>query len=101
MFTVPHIGHLYTATMADTIARFNSMLGFKTILTTGTDEHGTKVQRAAEEKKLATDKYCDTISQSFKNMCDTFHVGYSDFIRTTDSRHQEAVHHFWVIKLNS
>ena len=72
------------------------MLGHKAILTTGTDEHGTKVQRAAELNKLPTKEYCDKISRSFKNMCDTFHIEYSDFIRTTEVRHREAVHHFWV-----
>ncbi|XP_043460723.1 methionine--tRNA ligase, mitochondrial-like [Leptopilina heterotoma] len=92
---VPHIGHLYSAAVADTFARFNSMLGYKTILSTGTDEHGTKIERAAEKNKLPNGKYCDKISLTFKNMCDTFNIGYYDFIRTTENRHRVAVHNFW------
>lgn len=72
------------------------MLGHKTILSTGTDEYGTKIERAAEKNKLPNEKYCDKISLTFKNMCDTFNIGYYDFIRTTENRHRVAVHHFWV-----
>lgn len=94
----PHIGHLYTAVLADTIARFNTMLGHSVFLSTGTDEHGTKVQKAANNATLSTSEYCAQISHQFQEMCDIFQVKYSKFIRTTEEQHQNAVLHFWVIK---
>lgn len=95
----PHIGHLYTAVFADTIARFNSMLGHSVVLSTGTDEHGTKVEKAASNNKMQTLAYCNQISHEFKEMCDLYDVRYSRFIRTTENAHVQAVHHFWVVKL--
>ncbi|XP_012153502.2 methionyl-tRNA synthetase, mitochondrial isoform X2 [Megachile rotundata] len=91
----PHIGHLYTAVLADTVARFNSMLGHSVYLCTGTDEHGTKVQKAADAAAVPTTEYCNQISHQFLEMCNMFEVKYSDFIRTTEERHKNAVHHFW------
>lgn len=91
----PHIGHVYTAVLADAIARFNAMLGHSVILCTGTDEHGTKVQKAASLASLPIRKYCSQVSQQFREMCDTFHVQYSRFIRTNQLQHRKAVHHFW------
>nr|XP_033327698.1 methionine--tRNA ligase, mitochondrial-like [Megalopta genalis]XP_033327700.1 methionine--tRNA ligase, mitochondrial-like [Megalopta genalis] len=91
----PHIGHLYTALLADSLARFNSMLGHSVFLGTGTDEHGTKVKKAAMNSDMPTSLYCTHISQQYQKMCDTFNVKYSRFIRTTEERHIKAVHHFW------
>ncbi|KAK9308809.1 hypothetical protein QLX08_001245 [Tetragonisca angustula] len=91
----PHIGHLYTAILADAIARFNTMLGHSVFLCTGTDEHGTKVQKAANNTNLSIFQYCTQVSHEFQEMCDVFHVHYSKFIRTTEKKHQEAVSHFW------
>ncbi|XP_031787008.1 methionine--tRNA ligase, mitochondrial isoform X2 [Nasonia vitripennis] len=91
----PHIGHLYTAVLADSIARFNSMQGHVTVLNTGTDEHGNKVQQAAKSFNVPTDQYCKITSQKFRDMCDTFDVDYATFIRTTDPAHQETVQNFW------
>lgn len=95
----PHIGHLYTAVLADTIARFNAMLGHSVFLCTGTDEHGMKVQKAASNVTLPIPEYCTQVSRQFQEMCDMFDVEYSKFIRTTEERHQEAVLDFWVVKL--
>ncbi|XP_076758446.1 methionyl-tRNA synthetase, mitochondrial [Xylocopa sonorina] len=92
---VPHIGHAYTAVLADTIARYNAMLGSSVTLCTGTDEHGTKVEKAANAANLCIPEYCTKISSQFREMCDVFQVEYSHFIRTTEKRHQEAVHYFW------
>lgn len=97
-FLGPHIGHLYTAILADAIARFNTMLGHSVFLCTGTDEHGTKVQKAANDTNLSIFQYCTQVSHQFQEMCDVFHVHYSKFIRTTEKQHQEAVSHFWVVK---
>ncbi|XP_060825235.1 methionine--tRNA ligase, mitochondrial-like isoform X2 [Bombus pascuorum] len=91
----PHIGHLYTAVLADTIARFNAMLGHSVFLCTGTDEHGMKVQKAASNVTLPIPEYCTQVSCQFQEMCDVFDVEYSKFIRTTEERHQEAVLNFW------
>ncbi|XP_078033203.1 methionyl-tRNA synthetase, mitochondrial [Augochlora pura] len=91
----PHVGHLYTAALADSLARFNSMLGHSVFLCTGTDEHGSKVEKAAKAAAMSTSIYCTDISQQFQKMCDTFDVKYSRFIRTTEERHVEAVQHFW------
>lgn len=97
----PHIGHLYTAVLADAIARFNAMLGHSVFLCTGTDEHGTKVQKAANSMNLSLPEYCTEVSHEFKKMCNIFHIGYSKFIRTTEVEHRKAVHHFWVINILS
>lgn len=94
----PHIGHLYSAILADALTRYNSMFGHKTFFTTGTDEHGNKIRAAAAAAGLSNYEYCTKISQQFKDMCDRFHVGYSRFIRTTEKQHCDAVHHFWVLR---
>lgn len=91
----PHIGHLYSAVLADAVARYNTMLGHKTFLTTGTDEHGNKIKAAATAAGLPNLEYCTNISQQFREMCDRFEVDYSRFIRTTEKQHYDAVHHFW------
>ncbi|KAH0956332.1 hypothetical protein HN011_008442 [Eciton burchellii] len=91
----PHIGHLYTAILADAVARYNSMFGYKTFLSTGTDEHGNKVRAAATATGLSNYDYCTKISQQFKDMCDRFEVDYSRFIRTTEKQHYDAAHYFW------
>ncbi|KAL0129469.1 hypothetical protein PUN28_001627 [Cardiocondyla obscurior] len=91
----PHIGHLYSAVLADAIARYNNMIGHKTFFTTGTDEHGNKIRAAAAAAGLPNLEYCTKISQQFKEMCDRFEVDYSRFIRTTEKQHYDAVYHFW------
>lgn len=91
----PHIGHLYSAALADCMARYKSMLGHTVFLSTGTDEHGNKVTNAAKAANSPTEQYCMEISNQFQKMCDEFHVNYSAFIRTTEPRHTKAVHHFW------
>lgn len=96
----PHIGHLYSAVLADAVARYNIMLGHKTFFTTGTDEHGNKIKAAAAAAGLPNLEYCTNISQQFREMCDRFEVDYSRFIRTTEKQHYDAVHHFWVLKTN-
>ncbi|XP_058807350.1 methionine--tRNA ligase, mitochondrial-like isoform X2 [Phymastichus coffea] len=92
---VPHIGHLYTAVVSDCIARYNLMQGHVTFLNTGTDEHGNKVEQAAKLLNMPVDTYCDKVSSDFREMCDDFEVGYTNFIRTTDAVHKATVHYFW------
>ncbi|XP_011878831.1 PREDICTED: methionine--tRNA ligase, mitochondrial [Vollenhovia emeryi] len=91
----PHIGHLYSAVLADAVARYNGMLGHKTCLATGTDEHGNKIKAAAAAAGLPNLEYCTRISRQFREMCDRFEVDYSRFIRTTEKQHSDAVYHFW------
>lgn len=62
----PHIGHLYTALLADASCRWNSLKGVNTKLVTGTDEHGLKIQLASQAKNVSTLTYCDQISGKFK-----------------------------------
>ncbi|XP_034937824.1 methionine--tRNA ligase, mitochondrial-like [Chelonus insularis] len=91
----PHIGHLYTAALADTFTRYNFMLGHEVFFITGTDEHGNKVRNAAIKNGVSEKDYCDNISNLFKDMCHEFDIDYSKFIRTTDLDHEKSVHHFW------
>jgi methionyl-tRNA synthetase len=96
-FLEPHIGHLYTTVLADSIARFYSMQNYVISLSTGIDEHGTKVQQAAKYCNLPTEQYCNKMSKIFKEMCGTFNINYTNFIRTTDSCHYSTVQYFWVM----
>jgi len=91
----PHMGHAYTSIIADFFARFKRMDGFDVHFLTGTDEHGLKIQRAAEKKGLEPLKFCDDISQTFRNLSATLNLSNSDFIRTTEERHKKTVQHLW------
>lgn len=93
----PHLGHLYTAVVADAIQRFEKLTNpdCRVIFSTGTDEHGTKIQQAAAKAKLSLPEYCTNISNEYKQLFRDFNVEYTDFIRTTEERHKVAVKHFW------
>jgi methionyl-tRNA synthetase (EC 6.1.1.10) len=65
---VPHIGHAYTTIAADTIARYKRQRGFDVFFLTGTDEHGLKLQKAAEEKGMTPKDLCDKNFENFKNL---------------------------------
>ena len=96
----PHIGHLYTAILADAIKENNIIQGNKVYLSTGTDEHGLKVQQKAKENKIDVKLFCDKNSQKFKELFDKANIKYDDYIRTTEDRHIDEVHKFWN-KMNS
>jgi methionyl-tRNA synthetase len=87
----PHIGHTYTTLAADTIKRFKRMQGYKVDLTTGTDEHGQKVERSAEAAGKSPEEFTALISNEFRSQWDTLGIRYDHFIRTTDPRHYETV----------
>ncbi len=87
----PHIGHTYTTLAADTIKRFKRMQGFDVALTTGTDEHGQKVERSAQAAGKAPQEFTDIVSNEFRSQWDTLGIQYDHFIRTTDPRHHETV----------
>ena len=91
----PHMGHAYTSIIADFFARFKKLDGYDVHFLTGTDEHGLKIQRAAEKKGLDPLKFCDEISQTFRNLSKTLNLSNTDFIRTTEDRHKKTVQHIW------
>lgn len=95
----PHIGHLYSAVIADAICRYQKLLQPETTasirLCTGTDEHGTKVQKAAASHNIPVDQYCQDISAKYRKIFQQAAIQSDDFIRTTEERHKQAVRHFW------
>jgi methionyl-tRNA synthetase len=87
----PHIGHTYTTLAADTIKRFKTMQGYDVVMTTGTDEHGQKVERSAENAGKTPEAFTDAVSAEFRKQWDTLGLKYDHFIRTTDPKHHETV----------
>ncbi|MBM3248438.1 MAG: methionine--tRNA ligase [Candidatus Omnitrophica bacterium] len=87
----PHIGHSYTCIAADCLARYYRNLGLKVNFLTGTDEHGQKIQRAAEAQGLEPKVFSDKAVSVFKKLWETLDISYDDFIRTTESRHEKIV----------
>jgi methionyl-tRNA synthetase len=87
----PHIGHAYTTIACDTIARRQRMLGAETFFLTGTDEHGQKIERAAEAAGKTPQQYADEISAEFRNLWKRMGISNDDFIRTTEERHTKRV----------
>ena len=91
----PHMGHAYSSIIADFFARFKSIDGFNVHFLTGTDEHGLKIQRAAENNNIEPLKFCDQISQTFRDLSVTLNLSNTDFIRTTEDRHKKTVQYLW------
>jgi methionyl-tRNA synthetase len=87
----PHIGHAYTTVTADALARWHRMLGDDTFFLTGTDEHGLKVQRAAEAHGVAPKEQADRFAVRFQEAWRGLDISNDDFIRTTEPRHYAAV----------
>ena len=87
----PHIGHSYTTVLADILTRFHKLLGYQTFFLTGTDEHGQKVQRAAEKRGVSPQEHVDEYNLRFKNLWKKMDIGYDYFIRTTDADHKKFV----------
>jgi methionyl-tRNA synthetase len=87
----PHIGHAYTTVIADALARWHRLLGEETFFLTGTDEHGLKVQRSAEEAGVAPHEQAERNAVRFRETWDSLDISYDDFIRTTEPRHHQAV----------
>ncbi|MFZ0418907.1 MAG: methionine--tRNA ligase [Candidatus Sulfotelmatobacter sp.] len=83
----PHIGHAYTTIACDTIARRQRLLGADTFFLTGTDEHGQKIERAAEAADKTPQQYADEISAEFRQLWKRMGISNDDFIRTTEERH--------------
>ena len=91
----PHIGHAYTTIACDTIARRQRLLGSDTYFLTGTDEHGQKIQRAAEAAGKSPQQFTDEVSAEFRALWDRMRITYDDYIRTTSDRHKRGVQELW------
>jgi methionyl-tRNA synthetase len=87
----PHIGHAYTTVNCDAIARWHRLLGDPTHFLTGTDEHGLKIQRAAEAQGLTPEQLVDRTSQRYRDTWELLNISNDDFIRTSEPRHYESV----------
>ncbi len=88
---VPHIGHAYTTIAADVAARYHRLKGEDVYFLTGTDEHGQKVQEAAEKRGVSPQQHVDELHVRFKELWQRFDISHSDFIRTTEDRHKKVV----------
>lgn len=86
-----HIGHCYTTIIADAIARYKRLEGYDTFFLTGTDEHGQKIQKKAEDKGISPKEYVDVIVENAKDLWKSLGISYDKFIRTTDNEHVVAV----------
>ena len=90
----PHIGHAYTTILADVLARYHRNAGRETFFLTGLDEHGQKVQQAAEDRGIKPQQHCDEMAPRFIDLWEKLHISYDDFIRTTENRHKKIVQMF-------
>ncbi|HHX59351.1 MAG TPA: methionine--tRNA ligase [Epulopiscium sp.] len=86
-----HIGHSYTTVAADAMARYKRLRGYDVMFLTGTDEHGQKIERRAQEEGVTPIQFVDGIVDWIKELWETMDITYDQFIRTTDSNHKEAV----------
>jgi methionyl-tRNA synthetase len=88
---VPHIGHAYTTIAADVLARYHRQWGHDVFFLTGLDEHGQKVQQAAEKAGIDPQRYCDQLAPKFQNLWKRLNISNNAFIRTTDPKHKAYV----------
>jgi len=88
---VPHIGHAYNAVATDFIARYHRLRGDDVFHLTGTDEHGLKLQRAAEERDMSPKQWVDEMEPRWREVWARLDIAYDDYIRTTEARHRQAV----------
>ncbi|MBP1989082.1 methionine--tRNA ligase [Paenibacillus eucommiae] len=86
-----HIGHAYSTVAGDVMARYKRMRGFDVMYLTGTDEHGQKIERKAQEKGVTPQQFVDTIVDGIKELWAKLDISYDDFIRTTEERHKASV----------
>ena len=91
----PHLGHLYTTLVADTLTRFQRQRGIDSFFLTGTDERGVNIERAAAARGIPVQQHVDEIVEEFQETFRVFNVEYSRWIRTTDSYHKEGVQSLW------
>ena len=94
---LPHIGHTYTTVVADAIRRYKRMRGYEVVMTTGTDEHGVNVERAAQKAGIPESEYVAKMAVAWRALWDELGIAADEFIRTTDLRHVRTVQ--WLFKL--
>jgi methionyl-tRNA synthetase len=91
----PHLGHAYTTMVADAIARSRRLMGEEVFFLTGTDEHGQKVERAAQKAGIETKAFADRIADKYRTLFRSLNISNDDFIRTTEPRHIRAAQDIW------
>jgi methionyl-tRNA synthetase len=87
----PHIGHAYTTILADVLSRYHQIEGDQVFFLTGLDEHGQKVQQAAQQRGLSEQEHCNDLAPRFLDLWKKLNIQYSGFIRTTEARHSKVV----------
>ncbi|HKW34229.1 MAG TPA: methionine--tRNA ligase [Candidatus Acidoferrum sp.] len=93
----PHIGHTYTTVVADTIRRYKRMRGYEVVMTTGTDEHGVNVERAAKKAGVPESEFVARMAEEWRTLWDELGLTADEFVRTTDLRHVRTVQ--WLFRL--
>lgn len=91
----PHIGFALEIVEADVLARYHRARGDKVFFNTGTDEHGIKIFKKANDEGVEAQKYCDDKSKSFKKLKDLLNLSWDNFVRTTDEYHTQVAQEFW------
>src|SRR5580704_12556653 len=94
---LPHIGHVYTTVVADTIRRYKRMRGYDVVMTTGTDEHGVNVERAAQKAGIPESEFVANMADAWRKLWDELGIPADEFIRTTDLKHVRTVQ--WLFRL--
>jgi methionyl-tRNA synthetase len=94
---LPHIGHTYTTIVADTIRRYKRMRGFDVVMTTGTDEHGVNVERAANKAGVPESEFVARMAAEWRALWDELEIPADEFVRTTDLKHVRTVQ--WLFRL--
>ncbi|NJL47039.1 MAG: methionine--tRNA ligase, partial [Leptolyngbyaceae cyanobacterium SM2_5_2] len=92
---LPHIGSAYTTIAADVVARFYRLAGHPVLMITGTDEHGQKILRTAQERGISPQVHCDQVVVGFDSLWQRLNIRYDRFIRTTEPRHNTIVNEFF------
>lgn len=92
---LPHIGSAYTTIAADVVARFHRLMGYSVSFVTGTDEHGQKIQRTAQDKGRDPQEYCDEVVACFEDLWQKLNIRYDRLSRTTAPRHEAIVREFF------
>jgi len=94
---LPHIGHTYTTVVCDTVRRYKRMRGYEVVMTTGTDEHGVNVERAAKKAGIPESEFVANMAEAWRSLWDELGIPADEFVRTTDIEHVRAVQ--WLFKL--
>lgn len=87
----PHLGHAYEKVLTDIVARFRRLMGDEVKFVTGLDEHGQKVQMAAEKQGVPPIEICNSLAKEFQGLCERLSISNDDYIRTTETRHKNVV----------